>query len=267
MCWLLGHGALRQAAQCLARARGPRSLEVGAPPSTSLPLPARDALPFCPSTRHATPPPRLWRAVASWTTPTLSSRASPRASARARSPLATSGCRRSPSAMRRSGRNAGAAPQRGRPSAGPKGGRGAPPPESSPRARPRPRAPANRRRRRCRRRRRPPPPPPPTAATPLPPPPRSGLAHIALRRGDAAAALQTYGELVSKALMGRGTAEHWAFGEYGWLLFEVSGGGARRLQVGEVFLVGKGGEECRGPGGRCIEGRRGRGGGSRRLSW
>ncbi|KAI8473996.1 MAG: hypothetical protein J3K34DRAFT_518511 [Monoraphidium minutum] len=58
-----------------------------------------------------------------------------------------------------------------------------------------------------------------------------GLAAVALARGDRPAALQLYGELVSKALMGRGTAEHWAFGEYGWLLFESGQADAGRMQL------------------------------------
>jgi hypothetical protein len=45
---------------------------------------------------------------------------------------------------------------------------------------------------------------------------------VALARGDKTQALHHYGELVSKALMGRGSAEHWAYAEYGWLLFQVS---------------------------------------------
>jgi hypothetical protein len=48
-----------------------------------------------------------------------------------------------------------------------------------------------------------------------------GLAQCALAQGDACQALHHYGELVSKALMGRGSAEHWAYAEYGWLLFQV----------------------------------------------
>ncbi|GBF94747.1 hypothetical protein Rsub_07630 [Raphidocelis subcapitata] len=58
-----------------------------------------------------------------------------------------------------------------------------------------------------------------------------GLAHVALKRGDTASALQTYGELVSRAMVGRGTAEHWAFGEYGWLLFETGQAESGRLQI------------------------------------
>lgn len=54
---------------------------------------------------------------------------------------------------------------------------------------------------------------------------RSGLAQVALAQGDTCQALHHYGELVSKALMGRGSAEHWAYAEYGWLLFQVRGGG------------------------------------------
>lgn len=49
-----------------------------------------------------------------------------------------------------------------------------------------------------------------------------GLAQVALAQGDTCQALHHYGELVSKALMGRGSAEHWAYAEYGWLLFKVS---------------------------------------------
>jgi hypothetical protein len=49
----------------------------------------------------------------------------------------------------------------------------------------------------------------------------SGLAQCALAQGDTCQALHHYGELVSRALMGRGTAEHWAYAEYGWLLFQV----------------------------------------------
>lgn len=49
-----------------------------------------------------------------------------------------------------------------------------------------------------------------------------GLAQCALAQGDTCQALHHYGELVSKALMGRGSAEHWAYAEYGWLLFQVS---------------------------------------------
>jgi hypothetical protein len=48
-----------------------------------------------------------------------------------------------------------------------------------------------------------------------------GLAQVALAQGDTCQALHHYGELVSKALMGRGSAEHWAYAEYGWLLFKV----------------------------------------------
>jgi hypothetical protein len=44
---------------------------------------------------------------------------------------------------------------------------------------------------------------------------------VALAQGDTCQALHHYGELVSKALMGRGSAEHWAYAEYGWLLFKV----------------------------------------------
>jgi len=58
-------------------------------------------------------------------------------------------------------------------------------------------------------------PPPPGPCTPR------GLAQVALAQGDACQALHHYGELVSKALMGRGSAEHWAYAEYGWLLFQV----------------------------------------------
>lgn len=47
-----------------------------------------------------------------------------------------------------------------------------------------------------------------------------GLAQIALDAGNVSAAKQHYEELVAKALMGRGTAEPWAWAEYGWLLFE-----------------------------------------------
>lgn len=50
-----------------------------------------------------------------------------------------------------------------------------------------------------------------------------GLAQCALAQGDTCQALHHYGELVSKALMGRGSAEHWAYAEYGWLLFQVRG--------------------------------------------
>lgn len=46
---------------------------------------------------------------------------------------------------------------------------------------------------------------------------------MALAQGDTCQALHHYGELVSKALMGRGSAEHWAYAEYGWLLFQVGG--------------------------------------------
>lgn len=49
-----------------------------------------------------------------------------------------------------------------------------------------------------------------------------GLAQVALAQEDTCQALHHYGELVSKALMGRGSAEHWAYAEYGWLLFQVS---------------------------------------------
>jgi hypothetical protein len=58
-----------------------------------------------------------------------------------------------------------------------------------------------------------------------PPPCFRGLAQCALAQGDACQALHHYGELVSKALMGRGSAEHWAYAEYGWLLFQVKEGG------------------------------------------
>ncbi|KAF8069413.1 SKI3 [Scenedesmus sp. PABB004] len=51
-----------------------------------------------------------------------------------------------------------------------------------------------------------------------------GLAQVALAQGDSCQALHHYGELVSKALMGRGSAEHWAYAEYGWLLFQARAG-------------------------------------------
>lgn len=54
-----------------------------------------------------------------------------------------------------------------------------------------------------------------------------GLAQCALAQGDTCQALHHYGELVSKALMGRGSAEHWAYAEYGWLLFQVRANGGR----------------------------------------
>lgn len=59
-----------------------------------------------------------------------------------------------------------------------------------------------------------------------------GLAQVALAQGDSCQALHHYGELVSKALMGRGSAEHWAYAEYGWLLFQVGHGLSRALALG-----------------------------------
>ncbi|WIA10335.1 hypothetical protein OEZ85_010527 [Tetradesmus obliquus] len=58
-----------------------------------------------------------------------------------------------------------------------------------------------------------------------------GLAQVALAQGDTCQALHHYGELVSKALMGRGSAEHWAYAEYGWLLFKEGNADAGRYQL------------------------------------
>lgn len=44
---------------------------------------------------------------------------------------------------------------------------------------------------------------------------------MALARGEPRRALQLLGSLVSRAMMGRGSCEHWAYAEYGWLLFQV----------------------------------------------
>eukprot|EP00892_Ulva_mutabilis_P012850 jgi/Ulvmu1/9938/UM058_0021.1 len=46
-----------------------------------------------------------------------------------------------------------------------------------------------------------------------------GLAQVAAARGDRAAAKRQYERLLGKALRGLGPSEHWAHGEYGWLLF------------------------------------------------
>jgi hypothetical protein len=66
-----------------------------------------------------------------------------------------------------------------------------------------------------------------------------GLAQCALAQGDACQALHHYGELVSKALMGRGSAEHWAYAEYGWLLFQVRAM-CRCVYVGGCSCVARG---------------------------
>eukprot|EP00879_Flechtneria_rotunda_P010701 GHRR01011183.1.p1 GENE.GHRR01011183.1~~GHRR01011183.1.p1 ORF type:complete len:1628 (+),score=649.14 GHRR01011183.1:120-5003(+) len=58
-----------------------------------------------------------------------------------------------------------------------------------------------------------------------------GLAQVALAQGDRTQALHHYGEMVSKALMGRGSAEHWAYAEYGWLLFQEGNADAARYQL------------------------------------
>lgn len=48
-----------------------------------------------------------------------------------------------------------------------------------------------------------------------------GLAKIALERNDRVAAKAQYERILGKALMGRGPpAEHWAYSEYAWLVFE-----------------------------------------------
>jgi hypothetical protein len=48
-----------------------------------------------------------------------------------------------------------------------------------------------------------------------------GLAKIALERGDHAMAKAQYERILGKALIGRGPpAEHWAYSEYAWLVFE-----------------------------------------------
>jgi hypothetical protein len=48
-----------------------------------------------------------------------------------------------------------------------------------------------------------------------------GLAKIAIERGDHAVAKSQYERILGKALIGRGPpAEHWAYSEYAWLVFE-----------------------------------------------
>jgi len=47
-----------------------------------------------------------------------------------------------------------------------------------------------------------------------------GIALCALGRGDRAGAKAQYERILGKAALGRGPGEHWAHGDYGWLLFE-----------------------------------------------
>lgn len=47
-----------------------------------------------------------------------------------------------------------------------------------------------------------------------------GLALVALARGDIGAARSQYERILGKAALGRGPAEHWAHGDYGFLLYQ-----------------------------------------------
>lgn len=61
-----------------------------------------------------------------------------------------------------------------------------------------------------------------------------GLAKIALERGDHAMAKAQYERILGKALIGRGPpAEHWAYSEYAWLVFEDG-----ELEVWKHFCLG-----------------------------
>jgi len=66
-----------------------------------------------------------------------------------------------------------------------------------------------------------------------------GLALVALARGDRPAARAQYERILGKAAMGRGPAEHWAHGDYGWLLAQDGDLQGARSHLEQAVAVGE----------------------------